>query len=110
MNHPTLLQIWSQPIDSPTIDSSTLQQTLRETALQLQAHFVQEEGEVYRTEDLQQALSRWLELSLESLLEDAMFHVVEGDRAYAFNRRAFELQMKQLQPVQPSAPSQTIAA
>lgn len=104
--------MWSQPIDLPTIDSSTLQQTLRETALQLQAHFAQEEGDVYRIEDLQQALARWLELSLESLLEDAMFHTVEGDRAYAFNRRAFELQMKQLQPMQaePATPSQTIAA
>lgn len=83
---------------APLIDPHTLQVALKTAALELQAHFAREEGELYRTEDLQQALTQWLELSIESLLEDALFHTVAGDRAYAFNRRAFELQLQKLQP------------
>jgi hypothetical protein len=82
------------------MDEITAQDTLKDTAFQLQSHFIREEGNTYEIEDLQQALDRWLELSVESLLEDVLFHTVEGDRAYAFNRRAFELQMERIQPIQ----------
>jgi hypothetical protein len=81
------------------MDEITAQDTLKEAARQLQSHFICEEGNTYEIEDLRQALDRWLELSMESLLEDILFHTVEGDRAYAFNRRAFELQMERIQPI-----------
>jgi hypothetical protein len=81
------------------MDEITAQDTLKEAAYQLQSHFIREEGNTYEIEDLRQALDRWLELSVESLVEDILFHTVEGDRAYAFNRRAFELQMERVQPI-----------
>jgi hypothetical protein len=87
-------------MNSQLANDSTIQDTLNEAANQLKNHFIREEGRAYSVEDLQQALSNWLELSVESLLDDVLFHVVEGDRAYAFNRRAFELEMQRLQPAQ----------
>ncbi|WNZ24720.1 hypothetical protein HJG54_18975 [Leptolyngbya sp. NK1-12] len=80
-----------------SIDSEATQVVLKAAAAELQARFMQECGESYRVEDLQAALNRWLELSVEALLDDVLFHTVEGDRAYAFNRRAFEMQMRKLQ-------------
>jgi hypothetical protein len=35
-------------------------------------------------------LSRWLELSIEQLCDDALFHCITGDRSIAFNRDGFE--------------------
>lgn len=87
---------------TPSIDSDMIQLALQRAAARLQDHFVREEGEVYRVEDLEQALASWLELSVEALVDDALFHTVEGDRSFAFNRRAFESQMKRLQPVDPT--------
>ncbi|HEY9644532.1 MAG TPA: hypothetical protein V6C57_28810 [Coleofasciculaceae cyanobacterium] len=83
----------------PFMDIEAIQTALNQTAIALQARFAQETGECYCVEDLQQALTHWLELSIEELVDDALFHTVEGDRAYAFNRRAFELQMQRLQPL-----------
>lgn len=79
---------------------SEIQQQLNSAAVQLQAHIAHNDGTVYQVEDLQRALNIWLELSIECLVEDATFHTVEGDRAQAFNRRAWELQLARLQPVE----------
>jgi hypothetical protein len=87
-------------MNSQLANDSTTQDTLNEAANQLQNHFIREEGSTYSIEDLQQALNNWLDLSVESLLDDVLFHVMEGDRAYAFNRRVFELELQRLQPVQ----------
>lgn len=78
------------------IDTDATQAALQSVATELQARFVEESGEQYCVEDLQIALSHWLELSIESLVEDALFHTVEGDRSHAFNRRAFEMQLRKL--------------
>ena len=85
-------------MNSQLVNDSTIEDTLNEAANQLKNHFIQEEGSAYSVADLRQALSNWLDLSVESLLDDILFHVVEGDRAYAFNRRAFEVEMQRLQP------------
>jgi len=79
------------------IDTDATQAALQTAATELQARLVEESGERYRVEDLQTALAHWLELSIESLVEDALFHAIEGDRSYAFNRRAFETQLRKLQ-------------
>ncbi len=79
------------------IDTDAIQSTLKDAAIELQARYLQEEGEVYRLEDLQKALTHWLELSIETLAEEALFHVAEGDRTTAFNREGFELQMRRIQ-------------
>ncbi|NJR57750.1 MAG: hypothetical protein HC769_02115 [Cyanobacteria bacterium CRU_2_1] len=81
------------------INPQIMQLALKDMAVKLQAHFLHEEGEGYRVEDLQQALTRWLEASIDSLVEDALFHTVEGDRSCAFNRRVFEQQMKRIQSI-----------
>jgi hypothetical protein len=83
-------------------DQEAVQSALKLAASELQSHFLHEEGELYRTDDLQQALNHWLELSIESLVDDVLFHAVEGDRSYAFNREAFEAQMRRMQPVKRS--------
>jgi hypothetical protein len=87
-----------------------IQEQLNSAATQVQAHIAQNDGTVYSVEDLQRALSAWLELSIEALVEDAMFHVVEGDRAQAFNRRAWELQLARLKPVEVEEVREAIAA
>lgn len=80
------------------IDTDAVQLALDEAAIELQTHFVEEYGERYAVEELQVALTRWLELSIEALVEDVVFHTVEGDRTYAFNRRAFEMQLQKSKP------------
>jgi hypothetical protein len=95
-------------MDSHLADDSTVQDTLSDAANQLKIRFIREEGNAYSVEDLQKALNNWLELSVESLLDDVLFHVVEGDRAYAFNRRAFEIEMQHLQPVPPDRAPQAL--
>jgi hypothetical protein len=90
---------------SDLANDSTVQDTLNDAASQLKSRFLQEEGNAYAVEDLQKALANWLQLSVESLLDDVLFHVVEGDRAYAFNRRAFEIEIQRLQPISSEKPS-----
>jgi hypothetical protein len=88
-----------KPIHLPLIDTDATDTALNTAAIELQAYFAQTYGAQYRTEDLQTALTHWLELSIESLVEDVLFHTLEGDRAYAFNRQAFEKQIKKLKPI-----------
>lgn len=92
-----------KPITAPFIDTDATHSALKTAAVELQERLAQDHGEQYCTEDLQVALTHWLELSIESLVEDVLFHTVEGDRSYAFNRRGFEKQLKKLQPSSPSA-------
>lgn len=80
------------------IDTDAVQMAFDKAAIELQTHFIEEYGERYALEDLQVALTRWLELSIEALVEDAVFHTVEGDRTYAFNRRGFEMQLQKSRP------------
>lgn len=87
-----------KPITAPFIDTDATHFALETAAIELQERLAQEYGEQYRAEDLQTALAHWLELSIESLVEDVLFHTIEGDRSYAFNRRVFEKQLKKLQP------------
>lgn len=81
------------------VDTDSIQSALETAAIDLQAHFLQQEGEIYQVADLQRALENWLELSVESLVEDALFHAVEGDRSVAFNRSAFESQLRRVKPI-----------
>jgi hypothetical protein len=98
--------IFTHENNDPVTLEPTETDALSEAASQLQAYFLREEGSEYEVADLEHVLDRWLELSMERLLEDVLFHVVEGDRAYAFNRRTFELQMEQIQPRQTDAAAQ----
>lgn len=82
------------------IDKETIQTDLKAAAEVLQAHYLHEAGTIYQLADLEQALITWLELSVEALAQDAVFHVIEGDRTYAFNRPAFEQQLRQIEPTE----------
>jgi hypothetical protein len=92
------------------IDTEALQSAFQTAAAELEARLFEDYGERYHVEDLQAALTQWLELSIESLVEDVLFHTVEGDRTCAFNRRAFELQLKKLQPLETQPHRSTIKA
>jgi hypothetical protein len=81
------------------IEVDAIKQSLREAATQLQSYYLEENGTHYRVEDLQRCLESWLELSIESLVEDVLFHTTEGDRSYAFNRSAFDQQLQKIQPL-----------
>lgn len=95
---------------APFIDTDAMQSAFQTAAAELEARFVEEYGERYRVEDLQAALTRWFELSIESLMEDVLFHTVDGDRAYAFNRRGFEMQLRKIQPIEIQSRPSTIKA
>lgn len=62
---------------------------LSAAALEIQQRLGAEEQHLSQ-ETVDQTLRLWLETSLESLAEDALWHCMEGDRAQVFNRRAFE--------------------
>lgn len=96
------------PLVHTDLDTDALRSALKGAAIDLQAHFYQEDGDIYRVEDLQRALENWLELSIESLVDDALFHVIDGDRSSAFNRSAFEAQMKRIRPVEVSEARQPV--
>jgi hypothetical protein len=76
----------------PIFVSDSVQEAIATAAKKLQVHY--QPDQEYSIEDLQSALTVWLEMSLEQLADDALFHVAEGSAAYAFNRAAFELAMK----------------
>lgn len=85
-------------MESLSVDVKSIQRSLHRAAIALQTHYCNRDGSVYQVNDLQQVLTTWLELSIEELVDDVLFHTVEGDRAYAFNRSAFERQLNRVQP------------
>jgi hypothetical protein len=82
--------------------SQSVYSSLADMALQLQLHYAISSGVTYDVHDLQVVLIHYLEGSIEALVDDLMFHVVEGDRAYAFNRSEYERQINKLQPLEPA--------
>ncbi|MGB7414333.1 MAG: hypothetical protein WA902_09010 [Thermosynechococcaceae cyanobacterium] len=70
---------------------------LNRAANQIQAALLDRTGEQYDVRDLNDALARWLDSSIESLCEDACELCVTGDRTYgSFNRDVFEAQLKRI--------------
>ena len=80
--------------------SSSVYTAIADAAVQLQLHYVINSGVTYDLHNLQTALVHYLEGSIESLVDDLMFHTVEGDRAHAFNRSEYERQLNNLQPLE----------
>jgi hypothetical protein len=79
----------------PTITDTALN-ALSNSAAQIQA-LLAKNGEHHSIQEITLILSRWLELSIEELCEDALYHCVTGDRAYAFNKQGFENLLKRKQ-------------
>lgn len=90
--------------------SDAVQAAIADTAQAVQEHLEREQGAHYCVAELQSALVKWLELSIESLADDAFYHCIEGDRAYAFNRSAFTSALAKLTPAhEPAAVDELVA-
>lgn len=72
----------------PTI-SDTAINLLNQAAAQIQDELALR-GEYYAIEDVNGVLASWLELSIEQLCEDALYHCLVGDRSLSFNQSGFE--------------------
>lgn len=77
--------------------SSAVVVCLLEAAQQAQAWYESEQGEYYAALDLVQAFTTWIESCIEELAIDAVAHCISGSRDYAFNRRAFQQAIAQLE-------------
>lgn len=81
------------------LDDET-QAILFAAAKEAQAFYLAEHGEEYDIHDLVKAFSNWFRASAEELANDAMTLCVTGDRTHAaFNRSAFEREMKRIKPI-----------
>ncbi|MCY7282812.1 MAG: hypothetical protein LH679_05085 [Cyanobacteria bacterium CAN_BIN43] len=76
----------------PTITDTALN-AISEAATQIQAALA-ERDDYHEVEEISLILSHWLELSIESLCDDALYHCVTGDRSFAVNRAGFESLLK----------------
>lgn len=79
--------------------SEFVQDAIADAAEKAQVYLEQEKGIHYPVNDLKTVLVKWLELSVEQLAEEALYHCLEGDRAYAFNRCGFTQALEKLTPV-----------
>lgn len=80
----------------PTI-SDTAINSLNQAASHIQSELASQ-GEQYAIEDLNEVLKLWLEISIEQLCEDALYHCITGDRSFAFNQSGFETFLKKVKP------------
>lgn len=81
-------------------DSQELLERLQPIAQELQEHFSHENGIEFSQAGLINVLTGWLNDSLDGLIADALYHTVEGDRSFAFNRQDFTRRLSRC-PVQP---------
>jgi hypothetical protein len=70
------------------IVSDTAMNLLNDSAQQILAELAKRD-EHYAIEDINGVLARWLELSIEQICSDALYHCVLGDRSYALNQKGF---------------------
>lgn len=90
--------------------SDTTQAALTSAAQEAQAWFERENGEHYPVSALHQVFAQWLEASLEQLAQEALYHCVEGDPMFAFNRVAFRDRLSKLAPAYTPAEADKLAA
>lgn len=76
--------------------SESVQDAIADAAEKAQAYLENEQGVHYSLNDLKNAFVKWLEISIEQLAEDAMYHCLEGDRSFAFNRQSFTTAVEKL--------------
>jgi hypothetical protein len=76
----------------PTITDTALN-AISEAATQIQAALA-ERDDYHEVEEISLILSHWLESSIESLCDDALYHCITGDRSFAVNRAGFESLLK----------------
>lgn len=64
---------------------------LTEAAPYIQQWLANNRDEIYSTQQVEAALRVWLQRSVEGLVEDAIFHCVEGSSPFATGRNDFQL-------------------
>ncbi|NJO81271.1 MAG: hypothetical protein HC827_24130 [Cyanobacteria bacterium RM1_2_2] len=90
--------------------SDTAKQTLSSVVPQVQAFLERELGLHYSVNDLEKALMHWLEASIEQLADDALYHCIEGDISFAFNRHSFTHALSRLKPAHTPAEADSVVA
>lgn len=69
---------------------SSVPMALHQAALEIQSWLEHNRSEHYKQSDLVDVLRNWLELQIESLAEEAIYHCVSGSSTHAIGRRTFE--------------------
>lgn len=82
-----------------SIQLSISGELIDEAAGKLQQFFAQQDDTVYDLTVLRQAITMWLELSVEQLIQEADWHCRTGIAQYAFNRDGFEIALQKHQKV-----------
>lgn len=90
--------------------SESVQSAVADAAEKAQAYLEHEQGVHYAVNDLKNAFIKWLEISIEQLTDDAMYHCLEGDRSLAFNRQSFTLALEKLTPAHTPQEADELAA
>jgi len=76
----------------PTVSEESIR-SLGAAAPTIQARLI-EKGRNYSIADINEALAYWLELTIEELCDEAVYHCAEGDRSNVVNRAGFETALK----------------
>lgn len=90
--------------------SESVQIAIADAAEKAQVYLENEQGIHYGVNDLKNAFVKWLEISIEQLVDDAMYHCLEGDRSFAFNRQSFTLAIEKLTPAHTPAEADELVA
>lgn len=76
--------------------SDAVKQAIVDVSKQAQGYLEHEMGVHYSVNDLEKTFVSWLESSIEQLADDALYHCIEGDGSFAFNRHSFNSALEKL--------------
>lgn len=89
--------------------SDTVRQDIKDAVQKAQMYFEQQVGVHYSESDLEKAFVHWLESSIEQLADEAIYHCVEGDHSFVFNRPVFTSALAKLTPAYTPAEADGVA-
>lgn len=72
------------------IDTSQAISPLRVAAPIIRQWLIDNDSLVYELSDIENVLVNWLELSIEELATEALYHCISGDTSQAIGRRTFK--------------------
>lgn len=72
------------------IDTSQAIAPLRIAAPMIRQWLIDNDSLVYELADIENVLVNWLELSIEELATEALYHCISGDTSQAIGRRTFK--------------------
>lgn len=94
------------------IDTSQAILPLRIAAPIIRQWLIDNDRLVYELSDIENVLVNWLELSIEEIATEALYHCLSGDTSQAIGRRTFKdlLGRKEYTEIQPTETTETKAA